>query len=137
MQHVYGHTRNLGTECANHAAALGALGLVSNHIPRFWVRHNFDTSTCFDACNNIGEVLEKWRCIRTEAASLPQDGSWCCVPHRVLCDFHARVASLVILLSAPFSARSLSTVLCCTSSEAMEAPNSCLYCFEFWWKFRT
>ena len=31
MQHVYGHTRNLGNECADHAAALGALGLVSSH----------------------------------------------------------------------------------------------------------
>ena len=31
MQHVYGHTGNLGNECADHAAALGALGLVSSH----------------------------------------------------------------------------------------------------------
>ena len=31
MQHVCGHTGNLGNECADHAAALGALGLVSNH----------------------------------------------------------------------------------------------------------
>ena len=30
MQHVYGHTGNLGNECADHAAALGTLGLVSN-----------------------------------------------------------------------------------------------------------
>ena len=28
MQHVYGHTGNMG---ADHAAALGALGLVSSH----------------------------------------------------------------------------------------------------------
>ena len=34
IQHVYGHTGNLGNECADHAAALGALGLVSNHNPR-------------------------------------------------------------------------------------------------------
>ena len=26
----------------------------------------------------------------------------CCVPHRVLCDSHARIASLVVLLSAFF-----------------------------------
>ena len=31
MQHVYGHTGNLGNECADHAAALGTLGLVSSH----------------------------------------------------------------------------------------------------------
>ena len=31
MQHVYGHTGNLGNECADHVAACGALGLVSNH----------------------------------------------------------------------------------------------------------
>ena len=31
MQHVCGHTGNLGNECADHAAALGTLGLVSNH----------------------------------------------------------------------------------------------------------
>ena len=31
MQHVHGHTGKLGNECADHAAALGALGLVSSH----------------------------------------------------------------------------------------------------------
>ena len=59
MQHAYGHTWNLGNECADHAAALGALGLVSNHnLAARWVHHNFDTSACFGSCNNIGEVLE-------------------------------------------------------------------------------
>ena len=28
------------------------------HSATRWVRHNFDISSCFDACNNIGEVLE-------------------------------------------------------------------------------
>ena len=65
MQHVYGHTGNLGNECSDHAAALGALGLVSNHnLATRSVRHNFDTSSCFDAFNNIGEVLEK--CVALE-----------------------------------------------------------------------
>ena len=50
----------------------------------------------------------------------------CSVPHRVLCDFHAQIASLAVLLSAPFSARDLSTLLGCTSSEATESPNSCV-----------
>ena len=27
MQHVYGHSGNLGNECADHAAALGSLAL--------------------------------------------------------------------------------------------------------------
>ena len=30
-KHVYGHTGNLGNECADHAAALGSLGLISSH----------------------------------------------------------------------------------------------------------
>ena len=69
MQHVYGHTGNLGNECADHAAALGTFGLVSNHnLAARWVRHNI-------ACNNIGDVFEKLRAIRTETTSLPQDGS--------------------------------------------------------------
>ena len=35
MQHVYGHMENLGKECADHAAALGALGLVSSRTAYF------------------------------------------------------------------------------------------------------
>ena len=31
MQHVYGHSGNLGNECADLAAALGTLGLTSSH----------------------------------------------------------------------------------------------------------
>ena len=62
MQHVYRHTGNLGNECAEHAAALGTFGFVSNHnLATRWVRHNFDTSACFVPCNNIGDVLEKLR----------------------------------------------------------------------------
>ena len=58
MQHVYGHTGNLGNECADHAAALGSLGLISNHnVATRWDRHNFDTSVCSDGCNNISEIL--------------------------------------------------------------------------------
>ena len=75
-QHVYGHTGNLGNGCADRAAALGTFGLVSNHNLAFrWVRHNFDTSACFGSCNNVGDVLEQLRNIRTETTSLPEDGS--------------------------------------------------------------
>ena len=91
MQHVYGHTGNLDNECADHAAALGSLGLISSHnVLTRWVRHNFDTSAHCGDCNSISEVLEKLHSIRTEATSPPQDGSWCCVHHRVLCVSHIR-----------------------------------------------
>ena len=75
MQPMYGHTGNLGNECADHAAALGTLGLVSSHnLSARWARHNFDTADCFGSCNNIGDVLDKLRDIRTEITSLPQNG---------------------------------------------------------------
>ena len=54
MQHVYGHTRNLGNECGDHAAAHGTFACVSNHNPSTrWVRHNFDTSACLEQLRNI------------------------------------------------------------------------------------
>ena len=74
MQHVYGHSGNLGNECADHAAALGTLGLISNHnVATRWIRHTFDAFVCFDGCNNISEVLERLQHIRTHATSFPQD----------------------------------------------------------------
>ena len=76
MQHVHGHSGNLGNECADHAAALGAFGLVSNHnFATRWARHNFDTSACFCSCNNIGDAIIKLCNIRTETTSLTRDGS--------------------------------------------------------------
>ena len=76
MQHVYSHTGNLGNECADHAVALGSLGLISSHnVASRWVRHNFDTSACCDGCNNISEILKRLQHLRTDATSLPQDGS--------------------------------------------------------------
>ena len=76
MQHVYGHNVNLGNECAGHAAALGTFGLTSGHnVATRWIRNNFDASVCFDGCNNITEVLERWQRIRTDATSLSQNGS--------------------------------------------------------------
>ena len=57
MQHVYGHTGNLGNECADHATALGSLGLISIHnVATRWVRHIFDTSACCDGCNSISGI---------------------------------------------------------------------------------
>ena len=65
LQHVYGHTGNLGNECADHAAALGSLGLISSHnLATRWVRHNFDISACCGDCHSISEVLEN--CVALE-----------------------------------------------------------------------
>ena len=61
MQHVYCHAENLGNECADHAAALGAFGLVSNHnFSTRWARHSFDSVSCFATCHNLGDVLESY-----------------------------------------------------------------------------
>ena len=67
MQHVYGHAENLGNECADHAAALGVLGLVSNHnLSTRWTHRSFDSASWFATCHNLGDVSEKLRDIRTE-----------------------------------------------------------------------
>ena len=48
MQHVFGHSGNLGNECADHAAALGTYGLISSHnFTSRWVWHNFDPDSWF------------------------------------------------------------------------------------------
>ena len=58
MQHVCGHTGILGNDCADHAAALWALGRVSSHnLSTRWAHHSFHTAACFASCNNIGDVL--------------------------------------------------------------------------------
>ena len=70
MQHVYSYAENLGNECADHAAALGAFGLVSNrNFSTRWVRHSFDSASCFATCHNLGDVLEKLCDIGTERVS--------------------------------------------------------------------
>ena len=59
MQHVYGHSGNLGNECADHAAALGTFGLISSHsVASRWIPHNFDSSECFDGRQSISETLD-------------------------------------------------------------------------------
>ena len=41
--------------------ALGAFGLVSNHdLFTRWVRHSFDSNSCFGTLHNLGEVLENY-----------------------------------------------------------------------------
>ena len=74
LQHVYGHSGNLGNECADHAAALGTFGLISSHnVASRWIRHNSDTSECFDVCHSIIETLERLQHDRTNTATLHQD----------------------------------------------------------------
>ena len=74
MQHLYGHSGNLGNECADHAPALGTFGLISSHnVSTRWVRHNFDTSVCVDGCHSISETLQRLQHIRTSTAILHQD----------------------------------------------------------------
>ena len=63
---MYRHTKNHGNECADHAAAHGTLGLKSSHyLCTRWVRH-LDSSACSGSFNDIGDVLEKLRNIRSE-----------------------------------------------------------------------
>ena len=74
MQHVSGHGGNLGNECTDHAAALDTFGLISSkNVATHWVRRNFDTSVCFDGCNNNSETVERLQHIRTKAAISHQD----------------------------------------------------------------
>ena len=71
IQHVFGHGGNLGNECADHATALGTLGLISSHnVVTRCIRHNFDTSVSFDDFNNVSETLVRLQHIRTNAATL-------------------------------------------------------------------
>ena len=93
MQRVFGHGGNLENECADHAAALGTFGLISTHsVVTRWIRHNFDTSVCFDDCHNISENLERLQHFEQMLRSTKTEfriGT----SHRVLC---ARCAPHVI-----------------------------------------
>ena len=74
MHHVFGHLGIFGNECADHAAALGTFVLFSSHnVVTRWIRHNLDTSVCFDGCNNICDTLERLQHIRTKAATFHQE----------------------------------------------------------------
>ena len=74
MQHVCGHSGNLGNGYADHAAALGAYGLISRHnVTSRWVRHTFDSDGCFNGCHSISETPERLQHIRTNIATFHQD----------------------------------------------------------------
>ena len=85
MQHVYGHSGNLGNECADRAAALGTLGFTSNHnVATRWIHHNFDAFARFDGCRNITEILGRLQRVRLEIVPLSQVRSWRWFHHRLL-----------------------------------------------------
>ena len=74
MQHVYGHSGNLGNECADHDAAFGTYGLFSSqNITSRWVRHTFDFDGCFNGWHSISETLERLQQIRTNIPTFHQD----------------------------------------------------------------
>ena len=92
---------NLGNECADHVAVLGTFGRISSHnVVTRWIRHNFDTSVCFNGCNNICETLERSHHIRTNAWTFHQDRvwQWCFSPyHSSLCGFRVALRFLLSL----------------------------------------
>ena len=100
MQHVYGHSGNLGNECAGHAAAFGTSGFTSSHnVTTCWIHHNFDATACFDGCHSITDILERLQ----DTVSLSQYRIKHCVHHRVhrtFCAFHVTYGRLCLLLSA-------------------------------------
>ena len=85
MHHVHSHVEKLANECADHAAALGAFGLVSNQNNTRWAHFSFDTKSCFATSHNLGDVLEKLRDVRTTrvSASSRLIRSWRVVLRRV------------------------------------------------------
>ena len=111
MQHVYGHTGNLGNECADHAAAQGTFGLLSNHnLSTRWARHNFDTCACCGDVNSISEVLEN--CVALEL-----------IQHRYL---RTGVSALFLI------GFSMAFAPCCTLVNHGKPIFVYFYHFEFW-----
>ena len=56
-RHIYSHEENVGSECADHAAALGALGFVSNHNVTTRLSHSSsDITNLVRGCNSLDEI---------------------------------------------------------------------------------
>ena len=73
MQHIHSHGQDVGNECADHTAALGAFGHISNqNIRTRWVHSSFDSTTLFDACGNFDEILHVLRNTRITHMLVPQ-----------------------------------------------------------------
>ena len=92
MQHVYGHAGNLGNECADHAAALGSLGFISNHNNTArWCRHNFDTNALCEGCNNI-ITLTHLHIVRVATASVRFWKDWIALGQKQQREFRMRAS---------------------------------------------
>ena len=106
MQNVYGCTGNLGNECADHAAALGSLGLISSHnLASRWVRRNFDMSACCGDCINISEILENCSTLdQMQRQHLKMEVS-AVFHHRVLCVSHVHICVIGDLAVSLFFSR--------------------------------
>ena len=74
LNHTFSHNQNVGSECADHAAALGARGLISNrNVDTRWNRPSFDANSAFGEYNNLEEALASLREIRRAHAVLPRN----------------------------------------------------------------
>ena len=121
MQHVRGHSGNLGNECADRAAALGTFGLVSNHnLATGVVRHNFDTSACFGSSINIGEVLENCVTLELKQRRYRTTGVSAVFLIGLSMTFTHAVHHVWFALSSFFRAQPF-TVPCCSLSEPWKA----------------
>ena len=108
MQHVYGHTGNLGTECADHAAALGSHGLISSHnVSTRWFRHNFDTSACCDQWDS-----EQRRYFKMGVSAVFTIGFFVSLSHTLMC--HRWFCSQPFFPAQPL----------CSWGKTMESPTS-------------
>ena len=66
VQHVYSHA-----ECADHAAALGALASCRTITFPHAAYPSFDSNLCFAICHNLGDVLENYVTLEQTCISFP------------------------------------------------------------------
>ena len=107
MQHIYSHAQNQGNECADHVAALGTFGLVSNgNVRTRWMHPSFDSNSHFALCHNRRDVLHILRDVTAArvSASQRQIRSW---HFASLCVYVFLVYYLIGCL-----AQSMQTLLC-------------------------
>ena len=61
MQHVHGHAENIGIVCTDHAAALGAFGLVSNdNFATRGTHHSFDSLHALLLVSNLEKFWKSY-----------------------------------------------------------------------------
>ena len=87
MQHIYSHAQNLRNEFADHAAALGTFGQVSNqNIRTRWTHPSFHSNSLFVPCRNLGDFQQVLRNVRTAHLPAPKR-----LVRIILCSFLQRV----------------------------------------------